>query len=53
MIDMDDTIAEEIIEACSHKAVLLYLKSEKRQPFLNALEKYGYELRVVRKGQCY
>ncbi len=43
----------EILEACSHKAILTYLKSKERISFLHDMEKYGYELRVVKKGQCY
>ncbi len=44
----------EILAACSHDAILTYLKSEKaRKGFLEAMERYGYELRVVKKEQCY
>ncbi len=43
----------EILAACSHDAILTYLKSKKRNGFLEAMEQYGYELRVVKKGQCY
>lgn len=46
-------IDEKTLEACSHDAIVLYLKSKKRKAFLNALEEHGYELRVVLKGQCY
>ncbi len=53
MIDWDAPDAKKMIEACSHDAIVLYLKSKKRQAFLRALKKYGYELRVVLKGQCY
>lgn len=53
ILGIDKQYAEEILEACSHEAVLLYLKSEKREPFLRAMTKHGYELRVVKKGQCY
>lgn len=53
MIDLDAPMAKKMIEASSHETIVLYIKSKKRQAFLHALEKYGYELRVVLKGQCY
>lgn len=49
MSDIDKQISGEILDSCSHAAILLYLKSEKRKPFLRAMEKYNYKLKIVKK----
>ena len=51
--DVNAEMTGDYLESLSYNAVLAYLKSEKRKPFLRAMEKYGYELRVIQKGQCY
>ncbi len=48
VFDINKQITGEIIESCSHNAILAYLRSEKRKPFLLAMKKYGYRLRVVK-----
>jgi hypothetical protein len=53
MRDWDAPDVEKILEACSHNTIELYFKSKEKQAWLRAMEKWGYELRVVKKGQCY